>query len=376
MADLLLHSLSEFRELLFECLNVVRPQTVVEVGAEEGAFTRDLVDWAKKDDATVVAIDPAPAVAFVEEAGSYPDILRIVQQTSLEALPELRSAQAFFLDGDHNYGTVLAELEIIAPKDRQEPCFVVLHDVGWPSGRRDQYYSPDSLPVDWLHDHTYEEGVVVGNSGTVPGGFKGAGQFAVAKVEGGPRNGVLTAVEDFLEGRDDLRYAQVPCIFGLGLLWSADAPWSEDLARLVSPYDANPLIDRLERNRLDLYLTVLDLQQNAVEFFDREKAYLADLRQAGVDHTAAGHRIRDLEAENRAVWRRVHELEEQLEARTRRHEALEARTRETADLLDELFRTRAFRTVELLSRLRAVVGGTEPISGSRLQQAVRDLTAE
>jgi hypothetical protein len=61
---------------------------------------------------------------------------------------------------------------------------------------------------------------------------------------------VLTAVEDFVAGRDDLRLAVVPAFFGLGVVWRADAAYADALAELLAPWDRNPLLARLEGNRV------------------------------------------------------------------------------------------------------------------------------
>ena len=71
-----------------------------------------------------------------------------------------------------------------------------------------------------------------------------------AVSEGGPRNGVLTAIEDFVAEREGLRLAIVPAFFGLGILWPLDAPWSAKVAEIVDPWDHNPILERLEANRV------------------------------------------------------------------------------------------------------------------------------
>jgi len=92
-------------------------------------------------------------------------------------------------------------------------------------------------------------------------GFRGMGQFACARREGGPRNGVLTAVEDFKAESDrELVLAIIPAVFGLGLLFEASAPWAEALGRAVLPYHKHPLLAALEENRLANYLRVIELQ--------------------------------------------------------------------------------------------------------------------
>ncbi len=47
-----------------------------------------------------------------------------------------------------------------------------------------------------------------------------------------------------------MRLAIVPAFFGLGVVWHGEAPWSGAISRAVEPWDGNPLIERLEENRL------------------------------------------------------------------------------------------------------------------------------
>ena len=73
---------------------------------------------------------------------------------------------------------------------------------------------------------------------------------ALTAHAGGPRNGVLTAVEDFVASRPHLRLAVIPSWFGFGVLWPTDAPYDDAVEAIVAPYDRNPLIERLEANRV------------------------------------------------------------------------------------------------------------------------------
>jgi hypothetical protein len=62
---------------------------------------------------------------------------------------------------------------------------------------------------------------------------------------------VLTAIEDFVAGRDGVRLAIVPAFFGFAVAWDSTAPWNEQLARIVDPLDRNPVLERLEANRVE-----------------------------------------------------------------------------------------------------------------------------
>ena len=69
-----------------------------------------------------------------------------------------------------------------------------------------------------------------------------------AAQEGGERNGVLTAVEDFMDERGGLRLAIIPSFFGFGVLWETGAPYADALEDLLGPWDRHPVLQRLVAN--------------------------------------------------------------------------------------------------------------------------------
>ncbi len=288
-APLLLHSLAEFGRLLHACFDVTAARTFVEIGSESGVFTRELVGRASR----VTTIEPEPAPAVVALARERADVLRLVRGRSPAALAQVEAADAWIIDGDHNYWTVRQEVEQALAKGESAgvPPLVLVHDVAWPCARRDFYYAPEVLPPEGVHPHTFTQGVVPQSSGVVDSGLRGEGHLAVALHEGGPRNGVLTAVEDVMAERAGLRLAIVPVIYGLGVLWPEDAPWGHVLATLLAPYDQLPLLERLERNRVHLYLHVLALQDRLRHVNAARVRVLASYDQ----------RLAELEAENAAL---------------------------------------------------------------------------
>jgi hypothetical protein len=61
---------------------------------------------------------------------------------------------------------------------------------------------------------------------------------------------VLTALEDFVSGQPLLRLAIVPAFYGLGVVWDTTGPHDAALSRLLSTWDRNPLLQRIEDNRV------------------------------------------------------------------------------------------------------------------------------
>ncbi|MDQ3678832.1 MAG: class I SAM-dependent methyltransferase [Actinomycetota bacterium] len=261
MPDLLLHSLATFEPLITDLLETTGARQVAEIGGEGGLFTKQLVEWADRVDGEVHCVDPSPSPQLDRLARSA-ERLRLLRVASPAAFEQLPPLDVCIIDGDHNYWTVTSELGALDGRlqDVERPALVVLHDVSWPCARRDSYYAPERIPAGALHEHSHNGGAVPGEAALQETGFSSAAQWAWARREGGPRNGVLSAVEDFLVERPVLELQMVPAVFGLGVLFASGAPWAERVRSLVAPYQ-HGLIARLESNRIELYLEVLRLQR-------------------------------------------------------------------------------------------------------------------
>lgn len=272
----LLHSLSEFSSLIFPCLQAAGARHIVEVGSETGDFTRELCDWAAERGGSVTSIEPSPREEHRLLERDHG--LRLIEGKSPQALAQAGAFDAYVLDGDHNHYCVSAELRHAFGDGGT--ALAILHDVAWPSGRRDTYYEPGDIPPEHRHPFSYDGGVEPGNPGLVRGGgFRGENAFAYANEEGGPANGVLTAVEDVLAEREDLELLVVPAIFGLGVVFPRGAPWAGDVRAIVGPFHEHPLLERMEANRIDLFLRLIDPHR-----------FHAGLDQAGGELLAAQQR--------------------------------------------------------------------------------------
>ncbi len=263
MADLLLHSLAEFTCVILPVLDAINAKATIEIGVEYGLLSPQLIARAENIGGFHVGIDPSAKTGaetcFPSESAT------LIAEPSLDCLPLLKPADAYLVDGDHNYYTVLSELRLIrdtaANAGRNLPL-TILHDVGWPCARRDQYYNPERIPAEFLLPHSYDLGCRPNSPMLTKGGFRGNGAFAAALREGGPRNGVLTAIEDFMAETPGLSLSIIPLIFGVGILSTADT--AKQIETLIAPYRDNPLLAKLERNRIDLFLRVLDHQDKLI----------------------------------------------------------------------------------------------------------------
>jgi hypothetical protein len=242
-------TLANLSEMVLACLQAAGAGSVAEIGAEHGLFTKELLTLGPAAGVDrVVAMDPAPRRRLRALAEAHPE-LELVVATSHDALPSLPLPDAVIIDGDHNYFTVSEELRLIAERaPGQDLPLLLLHDVGWPLGRRDSYHDPERVPAE--HRQPIANGAFL-----VPGepavAAQGLYYECVAEREGGANNGVLTALEDFLAGHDDLRMAFIAPFFGLAVVWHRDAPWAASVESAVAPWDRNPLLERLEDKRVE-----------------------------------------------------------------------------------------------------------------------------
>jgi predicted O-methyltransferase YrrM len=197
-------------------------KAVLEIGVESGVHTRLLLQVLEPLDGHLTSIDPKIGLLLKLRLRRVRRV-RLVEAPSLEALPRLQAEGARYdcaiVDGDHNWYTVFHELEGLAPMmDRR--AVILLHDVDWPYARRDMYYAPERIPAEFRHPHA-RRGVIEGQHDLAPRGGGGKNpNLWNALHEGGPRNGVLTAVEDFVAAHPAAgwKLRLVPSFNGLGVL--------------------------------------------------------------------------------------------------------------------------------------------------------------
>jgi hypothetical protein len=260
---LLLYSMISFRGIIEPVLALAKPCSICEIGVEKGLFTEFLLHFCSLNNCSYSGVDPSLEESFIAERGR--DRIVFFRQRSLPILERLEAHDVYFIDGDHNYFTVKNELRLIF-RHRDHRPLIFLHDVCWPWGRRDQYCAPEFIPDQHRHPCSAELIVVPGEGDPRETGFCGKEsdyEYAAALHEGGPCNGVLTAVEDMIaeKGADNLRLLMVPAVFGLGLLYSP-AHLNPELLLFIERVSIgvnllHSLFNSLERNRIDLFLTYL-----------------------------------------------------------------------------------------------------------------------
>jgi len=239
-------------------VRAVAPSSVVEIGALRGDTTMSLLQSLGASTRLHV-IDPVPQFDPAEHEQRFRGQYVFHRDTSLRVLPALEPVDVALIDGDHNWFTVYRELQVLeaqAEASGGEPPLMVVHDIDWPYGRRDGYYDPGAIPPEYRQPYR-KAGIVRHRSELADnGGVNRNLDNAIA--EGTPRNGVRTAVEDFLATSEHpYEFRSVAGFHGLGILVSHQRLEESGelqglLEELASPAWLNAHCERLEEARLEL----------------------------------------------------------------------------------------------------------------------------
>ncbi len=217
--------------LMRPIIEKINPHYIVEVGSATGVNTRSILEYCRDHEARMTAIDPFPTFNLDEYKKEFGNKFEIYTELSLSILPLLNDYDVLLLDGDHNWYTVYNELKIIEKnfKDKKFPL-VFIHDVGWPYARRDLYYNPEDIPEKFRQPYK-KAGVRPGRKNLVENGGLNSDLYN-AISENTPKNGVRTAVEDFIKESNlefNLEIVNPNAFFGLGILY----PKSSEMQKIV-----------------------------------------------------------------------------------------------------------------------------------------------
>ena len=134
-----------------------------------------------------------------------------IKGNPLDVLPNLKNYDAIFISDDSNWYTVFNELKIIKETNEEFPLVFICNNT-FPNKRRDSYSNPNIIPAKFRQKYTKELPVCHNNEKIVI-----SDGFFHAYEENTPQNGVLTAIEDFLNensyiGMMEINFIKEICI--------------------------------------------------------------------------------------------------------------------------------------------------------------------
>lgn len=278
-----------WRKLIHPVLDAAAAKSILEIGAEYGASTNVLMNYVNARQGHLYCIDPVPEFDPDELQKTHQQRLTFYRDLSLNVLPGHEAFDVALVDGDHNWYTVyneLKQIEEIHGHDPHRQPIIFLHDIGWPYGRRDLYYDPLTIPEEFRHE-CKQMGILPNRSElSAESGMNM--ELWNATHEGGEKNGVLTAVEDYLaESELQYNFVQFPLYYGLGLLITHERlATNETLTSVVTELQslsgAQELVKVAEHLRCveGVFLQVIDRRRRAAE--ERVIELEEQLRNAGM----------------------------------------------------------------------------------------------
>ncbi len=207
-----------WKNVIKPILTIEKPDIIVEIGAERGYNTKNIIEYIKVNGGVLYSIDPKPLFPYTEWEEENDGNFVMIKDYSLEVLSDIPPADVYLIDGDHNWYTVYNELCEIKKFSSEKFPLILFHDVAWPYGRRDIYYNPDNIPKKYLHGYA-NMGIVYGRD--TLSDVEGINSLDNNCVDyGRPKIGVKTAIEDFVKDNSNmnLKFYTINALNGIGML--------------------------------------------------------------------------------------------------------------------------------------------------------------
>ena len=189
--------MQRFWEKIIEpILKELKPKHILEIGSQRGYNTTKILNFCEKYGSKLSSVDPFPLYDYEKLQEKYEDKFNIYRDLSLNVLADIKNVDVALIDGDHNWYTVYNELQLIFKNCDGKFPFIFCHDVGWPYGRRDLYYNPDNIPP-YFQQPFRKAGILPEQHELVESGGLNSHLYN-SIYENNNKNGVLTAIEDFI----------------------------------------------------------------------------------------------------------------------------------------------------------------------------------
>ena len=137
-----------------------------------------------------------------------------ISENPLNALRKFENYDAIFIDDDANWYTLINELKIIKNTNHEFPLVLICNN-NFPNKRRDSYLNPDNIPANFRQEYTNKLTISFNNEKIII-----SDGFYHACDENTPKNGVSTAIEDFLDENSHIGTIKINFIKEICILYS------------------------------------------------------------------------------------------------------------------------------------------------------------
>lgn len=134
----------------------------------------------------------------------------VIKGNELNILKNFKDFDAIFINGDSNWYTVYNELNIIKKNNVEFPLVLICNNL-FPNMRRDSYIDPKIIPSEFLNEYNDELDI---------DGINIKDGLYHAVDDNSPKNGVFTAIEDFLSENYNVDMLDLKLTCGVTILYS------------------------------------------------------------------------------------------------------------------------------------------------------------
>lgn len=242
-------------------LNRFKVNNIVICGLPDESIVNQIFEYCDNDSKSCIAIDQNDGHT-IDYIHDYP----------LNTLKDLNNYEAIFLNDDPNWYTVYNELNIIKKSNEEFPLVFICHNI-FPHKRRDSYIDPEIIPKEFVNDFSKMLDY---------NGINIRDDYYHAVEENTSKNGVLTAIEDFLDENKSIGVMDFKLTNGITILYLQNSISHIRLSRLHEEIDDyiveyKDLPDEIFENQLlTSHIAKFKLLNENIDIIDEYKEELSE----------------------------------------------------------------------------------------------------
>ena len=253
---------------------------ILAIGLSNKEIINLILDYCSENSTSLTTIDSRIDILEfkTDENKEFLENITYHKDCSLNILPTLMSFDAVFINGDPNWYTVYNELNLIKKTNTSFPLVFICNNK-YPHKRRDSYLNPENIPEEFKNECCNDLPVNYEEDGEIKQTLIKDG-FCHAILDDTPKNGVLTAIEDFLEENKSLKLMEINPLEGVTLIYKPSNIVDIRIKKILeeeieSEYTPGDLSDKFIENKLLLsYVTGMNLLKEDIEKVDEFKSEL------------------------------------------------------------------------------------------------------
>ena len=266
-------------------LSRFKVRKVLAIGLSNELIMNKIISFCFDNNCLFYSIDPTIKINdLIEDYDNLEDNLKenikYFNDDSLDVLPELDNFDAVFINDDPNWYTVYNELNLIKKNNVHFPIVFVCNNK-YPHKRRDSYINPEKIPKEYKNECYKDLPILYEEDGEVKRTMVKDG-FCHAIQKDTPKNGVLTAIEDFLKENSKLKSLEINPLEGVTLIYEPSEVVDIRIGKILEEkgeydYAITDLSDKFIENDILLrYVTRVNLLKDDLDRVEEFKSEIED----------------------------------------------------------------------------------------------------